>query len=168
MLKTIELENAIIRLFSCAGELNPLAEEVMDDLDRELLVQTVRHYQEPVYAYRTDTCEESGCNYRGDLLFPVQATLLFAMPYVRAATESGISFERRSELWLLEDMTLAVVSCVRIRVYDGEFKSEYRTLKTKDLDIFPQVIDLDYNLLAIRLGAMCDEYLESPNPTYEL
>ena len=167
MLKTIELENAISRLFH-GEELDPIAEEIMDRIDYEALIQTVNHHMEPVYAYRTDTCEDSGCNYRGDLLFPFPAMLLYSMPYVKATSDSGVDFERRSELWLLDDMTLAVVSNARIKLCDGDFMSEYRTLKAKDLDLFPQVIDLDLNLLAVELAAMCEEYLDSPSPTYEL
>ena len=168
MFRTIELENSIRSLFCCSDGLNAETEEVLDCLNLEALSQTIRYHEEPVYAYRADTCVDSGCNYRGELLFPIPATLLFSMPYVRATAEGGISFERRSELWILKDMTLAVVSSARIRLCEGEFESDYRSLKTKDLDLFPQVIDLDLNLLAMRLAAMCDEYLDSPMPTYEL
>lgn len=168
MLRTLELEAAIRRLFAGTDELNPVTEDIVKCLNLEALSQTIRHHEELVYAYRADTCVDSGCNYRGELLFPIPATLLLSMPYVRATAEGGISFERRSELWILKDMTLAVVSSARIRLCEGEFESDYRSLKTKDLDLFPQVINLDRNLLAMRLAAMCDEYLDSPMPTYEL
>lgn len=168
MLRTIELENSIRRFFCCWDTMSPAIKEALDCLNYELLSQSVCHHSEFVYAFRADTLADSGCNYRGELLFPVRATLLFSMPYVRATAEGGISFERRAELWLLEDMTFAVVSSVRIRLCEGEFESDYRSLKTKDLDLFPTVIDLDLNLLAMRLAAMCDEYLDSPMPTYEL
>ena len=46
---------------------------------------------------------------------------------------SGVSFTRRSELWLLEDMSFAVVANARVQLGDGDFVSEYRCLKTKDL-----------------------------------
>ena len=167
MLKTIELENAVTHLFR-GEELSTLGMEIMSELDLERLIQSIRHHAEPVYAYRADTCEDSGCNYRGELLFPCPATLLYSMPYVKADSDSGVSFTRRSELWLLEDMSFAVVANARVQLCDGDFVSEYRCLKTKDLDIFPQVIDLDLNLLAMELAAMCEEYLDSPMPTYEI
>ena len=168
MLRTIELENSIHRLFCCGAEVDPVIQEALNCLEYEILSQAICHHAELVYAYRADTLVDSGCNYRGELLFPTRATLLFSTPCVRATSEGGISFERVMELWLLEDMSFAVVSHVRIRLNEGEFESNYRSLKTKDLDLFPQVINFDLNLLAIRLAAMCDEYLESSMPTYEL
>ena len=168
MLRTIELENTIRQLFCCEEELSLPLEEALDCLNYDLLSQTIQNHAEPVYAYRADTLVPSGCCYRGNLLLPLPATLLYSMPYVRATAEGGISFERRLDLLILEDMTLEVVSSARFRACEGEFESDYRAVKTKDLDLFPQVIDLDLNLLAMRLAAMCDEYLESPMPTYEL
>ena len=137
MRRTLELEIAIRRLFAGADELNPVTEDIVKCLNLEALSQTIRHHEELVYVYRADTCADSGCNYRGELLFPIPATLLLSMPYVRATAEGGISFERRSELWILKDMTLAVVSSARIRLCEGEFESDYRSLKATDPDLFP-------------------------------
>ena len=97
MLKTIELDNAITHLFR-GEELSTLGMEIMSELDLERLIQSVRHHAEPVYAYRADTCEDSGCNYRGELLFPCPATLLYSMPYVKADSDSGVSFTRRRRI----------------------------------------------------------------------
>ena len=56
--------------------------------------------------------------------------------------------------------------------FEGEltdcYEGELVWMKTKDLDVFPQVIDLDFDLLAMELAAMCEEYLDSPMPTYEI
>ncbi len=65
-------------------------------------------------------------------------------------------------------MKFVVVSNAHTDFYDGEFVSEYRTIKTRDQDLFPQVIELDYNLLVLLLAAMADEYANSDMPTYEL
>ena len=168
MLKTIELKTAIHLLFFSQEEVSPAVQMILDAIDYELLLQSVQHNAEPVYAFRTDTEEESGCNYRGGLLFPIPATLLLSVPHVDAVSDSGVLFERRVELWLLEDMSFAVTANVRVQLCEGDFESEYRTLKTRELDVFPRVIDLDLALLAMELLRMSEKYLESSMPTYEL
>lgn len=167
MLKSIELEHAFKNLF-CGVELHPFAEALLKKMNWENLLQAKEHYAVPVYAYATCTEESSGCEYRGDLLFPLPATMIFSMTYLVSNTGDGIIFERRVELWLTDDMKFVVVSNAHTDFYDGEFVSEYRTIKTRDQDLFPQVIELDYNLLVLLLAAMADEYANSDMPTYEL
>lgn len=167
MSKAIEVKSTIENLFCCV-ELHPSAEDILEQMNYENLTQAIQHFAATVYAYTTWTADESGCEYRGKPLFPVSATLLYSMPYMISATESGIVCERCFELWLRDDMKIAVVSNFRTDFYDGEFLSEYRVVKTTDLDEFPQYIDVDYNLLVLLLKAMSEAYIESNLPTYEL
>ena len=165
--KKIELRHAINNLF-CGVELHPFAEEIVEHLNCGHLAQAIQHFAQTVYAYAIWTEEASSCEYRGEQLFPFPATLLYAMPQMISASESGIISERIIELWLTDDMKFVVVSNQRTDFNDGEFVSEYRTIKTKDQDEFSQVFELDYNLLALVLQAMSKEYVESGLPTYEL
>ena len=167
MRKTIELKNVIENLFCCV-ELRSFAEDILEHLNSEDLLQAIWNYAVPVYAYTVWTEDVSDCEYRGDLLFPFSATLLYSMPSMISTSESGIICERHVELWLTDDMKLVVVSNYCTDFYDGEFVSKYRTIKTTDQDEFSRFLDLDYNLLALVLAALADEYAHSPMTTYEL
>ena len=167
MLKSIDLEYAIKNLF-CGVELHPFAEALLKKMNWENLLQAFQNYAVPVYGYATWTEEVSGCEYRADLLFPHPATRIFSMTYLVSTAGDGIVFERNAELWLTDDMKYVVISNAHTDVYDGEFVSEYRKIKTMDQDLFPQVIDLDYNQLVLLLAEMADEYANSDMPTYEL
>lgn len=168
MLTPIKLKTSIESLFFSQGEPEPAVQVLLNAINFEMLNQITRHNAEPVYTYRTDTEEDSGCVYRGALLFPQPATLLYSLPFVHAESDTGVVFERRVELWLLWDMSFAVTANARHEHCEGTFVSEYRTLKTKDLDLFLQVIDLDLGLLAVELLTMSKEYLDASTPTYEL
>ena len=164
MLITIELENAFAHLFR-GEELLPSAEETLDEMDYESLAQGIQFFSRPVYAYTAYPDGDPAGGYRGPLLFPFPATLLYSTPHAKL---TGVIIKRSMELWILDDSTFAVVSCVRVELANGELVSEYRVLKTKDRDIFPQVIDLDYNLLVIVLYSLCLEHTHYGTPIYEL
>lgn len=167
MLITIELENAVSHLFR-GEELLSSAEEALEEMDYESLAQAIQFFSRPVYAYTAYPDGDPSGGYRGPLLFPFPATLLYSMPYAKLTCDSGIIIKRSMELWILDDTTFAAVSCVRVELANGELVSEYRVLKTKDRDIFPQVIELDYNLLVIVLYSLCLEHTHYGTPIYEL
>ena len=167
MLITIELENAIDHLFR-GEELLPSAEESLKEMDFESLAQGIKCFAKPVYVYTAYPDGDPDSGYRSPLLFPFPATLLYSKTYEKMICDSGVIIKHIMELWILDDMTFAVVSCVRMELESGEPLSEYRVLKTKDRDIFPQVIDLNYNLLVTVLDSLCLEHTYYGTPIYEL
>ena len=167
MLITIELENAIDHLFR-GEELLPSAEESLKEMDFESLAQGIKFFSKPVYVYTVYPDGDPDGGYRGPLLFPFPATLLYSKPHAIIICDSGVIIKHIMELWILDDMTFAVVSCVHMELESGELLSEYRRLKTKDRDIFPQVIDLNYNLLVTVLDSLCLEHTYYGTPIYEL
>ena len=167
MLITIELENAIDHLFR-GEELLPSAEEALEEMDYESLAQGIKYFAKPVYVYAAYPDGDPDGGYRGPLLFPFPATLLYSKPHAEMICDSGVIIKHIMELWILDDMTFAAVSCVRAELENGEPISEYRVLKTKDRDIFPQVIDLNYNLLVTVLDSLCLEHTLYGTPIFEL
>ena len=167
MLITIELENAFSHLFR-GEELLSSAEEALEEMDYESLAQGIKYFAKPVYVYAAYPDGDPDGGYRGPLLFPFPATLLYSKTYEETICDSGVIIKHIMELWILDDMTFAVVSCVRMELESGELISEYRLLKTKDRDIFPQVIDLNYNLLVTVLDSLCLEHTYYGTPIYEL
>ena len=87
--KGFEVRNTFDTLF-CDVELLPSAEKTLESINFDDLAQVLRHDAKAVYAYATWTKNKTGCEYRGELLFPFPATLLQSAPYMIAGTESGI------------------------------------------------------------------------------
>ena len=146
----------------------PSAEITLESINFDDLAQVLRHEAKPVYAYATWTKNKTGCEYRGEPLFPFPATLLQSTPYMIAGTESGIITIASYELWLTDDMRIVVISNFHTDIHDGEFISEYRTVKTDEQDEFYQVYEPDYNLLVLELWAMSKKRNSSKMPTYEI
>ena len=89
----------------------------MESLDIYSLLQVVRHNATTVYSYITQGRQERSFNYRGEDLFRQKATLLYEE--TDQVTMEIVVATRTLELWLLEDMSLAVVSCVSVN-YDHD------------------------------------------------
>lgn len=96
------------------GEYSP--EEIADlvcDIEFVHLYYALRDLAEPVYAFSTDGERPMTLKYRSRKLFDRNATLLWREP-VLCADDTELASSRYLELWLLEDMSVAVVSCVQI------------------------------------------------------
>lgn len=86
------------------------AAELVESLDIYSLLQVVRHNATTVYSYITQGRQERSFNYRGEDLFRQKATLLYEE--TDQVTMEIVVATRTLELWLLEDMSLAVVSSI--------------------------------------------------------
>ena len=117
------------------------AAELVESLDIYSLLQVVRHNATTVYSYITQGRQERSFNYRGEDLFRQKATLLYEE--TDQVTMEIVVATRTLELWLLEDMSLAVVSCVSVNYDHDGYITQYRTIKVLH----------DVNL-AIRPGTM--------------
>ena len=128
-------------------------EELLDCIDFPALLQAVRHNVQTVYAYSV----QGAPSYRGSELFSQRATLLWE-------NELGPGpLNRKLELWLLEDMRIAAVSCVTVT--GKGFASEYREVKGNPWECG---IFLDLDGLTDRLTELCNPVFAGKIPVYEL
>ncbi len=139
------------------------AEEHLDKLDFSVLLQAARNNVRTVYAYTTQGTQEKSFNYRGPELFGQKATLLYEEDD-QSTMEIAVT-TRTLELWLLEDMSLVCVACVRVEYEGGEYVTEYRTIKG---DPAQSEMCLDLEDLSDTLDELCGPCFECEQPVYEL
>lgn len=72
---------------------------------------------------------------------------------------------RTLELWLLEDMSLAVVSCVSVNYDHDGYITQYRTIK--DTPVMDSELCLDLGELVEDLNGLCGPVYEHTQPVYE-
>ena len=167
MNKATELENALTDLFRKGMKLGYTSSEIseyLDEIDFNTLLQAVWNNAETVYAYRADGNHDFSMDYRGAELFDQRATLLYedtGEGYIGA-----VIAVRSLELWLLEDMTFAIVANFRVEVGSSEYITEYRVYKGNDWT--DSDIDLDLKDLSDELAAMCEPCYDRHQPIYEL
>ena len=162
------LEYVIDRLFRCGigeyGYQEQEVEELLQGMDYNSLLQAVRHDAQTVHAYTTQGKRPQTFNYRGADLFGQRATLLY--DDFDQSDAAQVLAERRYELWLLEDMSLVVVSRVSVDFGNGEFVTDYREIKQGDPWKTPMYLNLED--LAERLAEMFCRCYEGELPIYEL
>lgn len=167
MSKVKHFETVMRELFRSGADIEHNAHELLGllvDIDFEALLQALWQRRETVYAYFTEGTGENFFSYRGPELFPVPAMLLYSDigTIVCDAAEHVVSYE----LWLLSDISLAIVSCIRTEIESNVSYSEYRAFKSTDwreteMSInFPELAD-DLDILAL-------ESSSQGNPRYEL
>ena len=164
MFQKTELETLIREMFSDAEERGYTEEEaegLLDEVDYDALTQAIHHDAEIVYAFRTDTKCEIGRDYRGKALFDQRATLLYED--VHEVLYDAAIVGRSTELWLLENMTVAVASCVTIMVGNEDVVAQYRVFKSWDWEDCG-IEDLED--FAADLKTMCGK--RNGQPYYEL
>ena len=101
--------------------------DYLGNIDFHALTQAVQDKARTAYTYITQGMQEKSFNYRGPELFGQKAT-----PSRWEDDQSTMEIAvttRTLELWLLEDMSLVCVACVRVEYEGGEYVTEYRTIK---------------------------------------
>lgn len=96
-------------------------------LDYVRLYHALMSEAEPVYIFRA-TGNDRLIQYHSEKLFPSNAILLWdneGHPF----EDEEMSSSYFTEIWLLEDMTIATVSCYRLSNYVADFEVEYRVYK---------------------------------------
>ena len=133
----------------------------------ENLFHEIRDRAEPVYAFDANGLLSAALKYRGRKLFDSNATLLWR-ELTHAEEDDGLDTTRYLEMWLLEDMTLAVTSCFQVDYDggDGDYTTEYREYKGDEIPFSEPVPDLlDF---VDRLESLCpDEYHPDEVVIYE-
>ena len=126
----------------------------------------VRDLAQPVYQYCIQGRYDKCFDYRGLELFDQRACLLFSD--VEQTTRDVATTTYETELWLMEDMTFAIVRCVAMTFGDEEdgYTTEYRVfnkaLESRD-DIF-----FTPEALMEELESMCVDQWEHEATIYEL
>ena len=144
------------------------ATELVESLDIYSLLQVVRHNATTVYSYITQGRQERSFNYRGEDLFRQKATLLYEE--TDQVTMEIVVATRTLELWLLEDMSLAVVSCVSVNYdHDGyaladtsdAVRSQLKEIKKTEEKYFNQI-----NYIRRLLHSICVEKSDEEKANY--
>ena len=168
MSRVTELEKALTTLFRKGTEVGYTETEIdefLENIDYHALLQAVWNKAETVYAYRADGKNALSLDYRSSELFKQRATLLYED--VGDSYIGAVFAARSMELWLLEDMGVAVVSCVQIVYGDGnDYITEYREYKGEEIPFSEPVPDLlDF---VDRLESLCpDEFHPDEVVIYE-
>ena len=118
------------------------------------------------YEYQLDDTMEALFRYRGKELFGQRACLLIAEPQIEVPDFVHLSIDK--ELWLLEDMSLAIVHCVHSELRESMplYKSAYRSIATTE----PERDDLFFSpdVLAEALEWAAERYDEDSATVYEI
>ena len=166
MSRVTELEKALTTLFRKGTEVGYTETEIdefLENIDYHALLQAVWNKAETVYAYRADGKNALSLDYRSAELFKQRATLLYED--VGDSYIGAVFAARSMELWLLEDMSLVCVACVRVEYEGGEYVTEYRTIKG---DAAQSEMCLDLEDLSDTLDELCGPCFECEQPVYEL
>ena len=141
------------------------AAELVESLDIYSLLQVVRHNATTVYSYITQGRQERSFNYRGEDLFRQKASLLYEE--TDQVTMEIVVATRTLELWLLEDMSLAVVSCVSVNYDHDGYITQYRTIK--DTPVMDSELCLDLGELVKDLNGLSrEQFFEAVKEKFEL
>ena len=162
------LELALRKFYQESVSVNGYSEEsaadMLGEMDFRNLLQAVRNEARTVYAYTTQGKEDTAFNYRGRELFFQRATLL--QEEYDLITADDLMTDHTYELWLLENMSFVVTSCVSVDLNDGAYHTEYRDIISIDPWSSPMLIDLED--LTETLLEMCADASEGKIPFYEL
>ena len=111
-----------------AGEVT----ELLQSIDFVALEDAVNDRMEPVFAYTSDSRLLRRFNVRTGELFDLYATLLCSGPHVICDLDGtgAVVCSKGLELWILEDMTFAVVAHYGIYCLHNSFYAHYRTVKS--------------------------------------
>ena len=103
-------------------------DDMLQRIDYAYLFNAIKEAAGPVYCYSVDSDMPMTLKYRGAKMFPGSATRIYSE--VDYAIDDNVIFTTHSlELWVLEDMTLAVTSCLHTVIGDDEYVTEYRSFK---------------------------------------
>ena len=158
-----ELSNLFLTRMMEDGAPSEDAMDYLGDIDFHALTQAVRNNARTVYAFTTQGQHEKSFNYRGEELFHQRATLLYEEDD-QSTAEIAVT-TRTLELWLLEDMSLVCVACVRVEYEGNRYATEYRTIKG---DPVRSEMCLDLDDLSEALDELCGPCFENEQPVYEL
>ena len=176
MNKKTELVYAINALFAACNPHDISPEKIperldvmhaLDEMDFDALLQAIRFNAETVYAYSAEGSDfDSGCNYFGQELFPCRATRIYSFCVMEEM--DIVLLNRVLELWLLDDLSFALVASTETDYEEGAYCTAYRVIRATDLDEIAQEIQLVFDDIAENLIELAESYRDFGMPTYEL
>lgn len=139
----------------------------IDQLDYEVLIQAIRAFAEPVYDFIIIDEPCDSCAIFGRELFGCRATVLRSKCVWNGTGE--VLMDRYLELYLLEDCSFALVSCIGAQCYsEGGFSTDYRVIQSTDLDEIVQEIDHDLEGILKEIKRLMTSYAQIGCPFYEI
>lgn len=137
-------------------------EETVKGIDYESVVQELWNRMQTIYSYKARGDFDKSFDYFGRELTDQRGALLFRQ-FERGGSDIVVtSYEK--ELWVLEDLSFAVVACFFVGIADEEmaYCTEFRTYKgtladDAGFDICPEELE------ELFLDMCCEQYeLEAP------
>ena len=165
MSRKCELEAKVKELFN-GGKLSISLTEQYSDMDFGALAQALAYDAEPLYHYRIDNFHDDGGEYRSERLFRENGTLLYSR--IEEQHMTLLNIERRTELWMLENLEFVVISAVEVTDSTNRISTTNRTVRTTDFDEIPNEIDIDFDELCSSLLKFSKSFAAVPMPYQEL
>ena len=166
MNRKYQLEALIKQIFPHERVQSVETARLITEMDYEALSQALRSDMDTIFRFRTDNYCEECCEYRSELLLPVQGTRVYEQPLF--TQRSVITMTRSMELWILDDLSIAVVSNTKIADASDLFNGEYRTIRTREVGEIPLEIELDLDALAKSLQELSSSFRDASLPFTEL
>jgi len=136
------------------------------ELNFEWISQTLQFNAETIYHFRVDNNRENICVFLSEPLLKHRGTLIYSYP--DSTDFSHPNMKRRMELWILDDLTPAVISAVKITDANNNYTEVYRTVRTRNLDEIPREINISPSEFVEELKALNDAFCAVPIPFQEL
>lgn len=124
-------------------------------LNFEWISQSLQFNAETIYRFRMDNNSENTCDYLSEPVLKHRGTLVYS--YTDSTDFSHPDMKRRMELWILDDLTPAVISAVEIPNRNNNYTGVYRTVRTRNLDEIPREINITPSAFVDALKALNDE-----------
>ncbi len=158
---------ALLNCFSDEGLITDETQEaIMGFVNVHALYQALKREGRPAFVYETGQEETCNYQYRGLPLFQGNALRIFQDQNFVNEIGSARTYHL-NEVWLLEDLTFAVVTCYAMMVPDerGPITSFYRINRGYD---WPEECELDEQLFYDCLRAAAVDYFSDVHvPYYE-
>ena len=141
------------------GESISEVQETLGMLNFYSLYQTLRRKARPVYTYHAGSGKDNLMEYRSERLFPGDAILLYRDEDFSMSTPF-INTEHYLEVWLREDLTIAVTACFRLYVEEVDYPTTFRVYKGTEWPFEEETFDIEsflHRLAASAPNMVCFE-----------
>ena len=165
MNRKYDLQNLIAALLS-GHKMSLEAVVTRAGLNFEWISQSLQFNAETIYHFRVDNNRENICVFLSEPLLKHQGTLIYS--YTDSTDFSHPDMKRRMELWIMDDLTPAVISAVEIPNGNNNYTQVYRTVRTRNLDEVPREINITPSEFVEALKALNDAFRAVPIPFQEL
>lgn len=103
--------------------------QLIASIDFSKLYQAIQNKAEPVYGFSLKTIIPGELEYRGNRLFPGNACKIYEFVDWGQRAECVFDICHYTELWILDDMSLAVISGCQLTWDETDYIADYREFK---------------------------------------